>query len=140
MAVPVRNDSTQANSAAPDFHLNSHTHTSTLPPPLPNVPHSLLCRRPGWDLRCVIVKTGDDCRQELLAMQLIRAFSEIFAEAQLPLWLRTYQVGLPPCVQLPGSFCNGRVQLGHGRYRVAARSAQQRQGDAPARVPAVHSA
>lgn len=27
-------------------------------------------RRPGWDLRCVIVKTGDDCRQELLAMQV----------------------------------------------------------------------
>lgn len=49
-------------------------------------------RRPGWDLRCVIVKTGDDCRQELLAMQLIRAFHEIFAEAQLPLWLRPYEV------------------------------------------------
>ena len=27
-------------------------------------------RRPGWDLRCVIVKSGDDCRQELLAMQV----------------------------------------------------------------------
>eukprot|EP00887_Chlorella_sp_A99_P002805 scaffold6.g2805.t1 len=48
--------------------------------------------RPGWDLRCVIVKTGDDCRQELLAMQLIGAFHEIFAEAQLPLWLRPYEV------------------------------------------------
>ena len=51
-------------------------------------------RRPGWDLRCVIVKSGDDCRQELLAMQLIQAFSDIFQEAQLPLWLRTYEVGL----------------------------------------------
>jgi len=40
----------------------------------------------------VIVKTGDDCRQELLAMQLIRALHEIFAEAQLPLWLRPYEV------------------------------------------------
>ncbi|GAB4820846.1 hypothetical protein N2152v2_007892 [Parachlorella kessleri] len=49
-------------------------------------------RRPGWDLRCVIVKSGDDCRQELLAMQLIQAFSDIFQEAQLPLWLRTYEV------------------------------------------------
>ena len=55
-------------------------------PPLPN------CRRPGWDLRCVIVKTGDDCRQELLAMQLIAAFHEIFVEAQLPLCLRPYEV------------------------------------------------
>lgn len=49
-------------------------------------------RRPGWDLRCVIVKTGDDCRQELLAMQLIRTFHDIFAEAQLPLWLRPFEV------------------------------------------------
>lgn len=40
----------------------------------------------------MIVKTGDDCRQELLAMQLIRAFHDIFAEAQLPLWLRPYEV------------------------------------------------
>lgn len=53
-------------------------------------------RRPGWDLRCVIVKTGDDCRQELLAMQLIRAFHEIFGEARLPLWLRPYEVGGGP--------------------------------------------
>jgi phosphatidylinositol 4-kinase B len=49
-------------------------------------------RRPGWDLRCVIVKSGDDCRQELLAMQVIRAFHDIFSEAALPLWLRPYEV------------------------------------------------
>jgi hypothetical protein len=48
--------------------------------------------RPGWDLRCVIVKSGDDCRQELLAMQVISTFYEIFAEAQLPVWLRPYEV------------------------------------------------
>lgn len=48
--------------------------------------------RPGWDLRCVIVKSGDDCRQELLAMQLITAFYEIFQEARLPLYLRPYEV------------------------------------------------
>jgi phosphatidylinositol 4-kinase len=40
----------------------------------------------------VIVKTGDDCRQELLAMQLIRTFHDIFAEAQLPLWLKPFEV------------------------------------------------
>jgi hypothetical protein len=63
-----------------------------------------LCRRPGWDLRCVIVKTGDDCRQELLAMQLIRALHEIFAEAQLPLWLKPYEVRA--CLGLSGRvFC-----------------------------------
>lgn len=48
--------------------------------------------RPGWDLTCVIVKSGDDCRQELLSMQLIRTFYSIFAEAGLPLWLRPYEV------------------------------------------------
>jgi len=48
--------------------------------------------RPGWDVRCVIVKSGDDCRQELLAMQLISVFHDIFTEAQLPLCLRPYEV------------------------------------------------
>ncbi len=32
------------------------------------------------------------CQQELLAVQLIRTFSEIFAEAALPLWVRHYDV------------------------------------------------
>jgi len=48
--------------------------------------------RPGWDLRCVIVKSGDDCRQELLSMQIIRTFHTIFKEAGLSLWLRPYEV------------------------------------------------
>jgi hypothetical protein len=75
-----------------------------------------LCRRPGWDLRCVIVKTGDDCRQELLAMQLIHALHEIFAEAQLPLWLKPYEVraclGLGPRVL----FWKWRVGTPSGRW------------------------
>ncbi|KAK9814469.1 hypothetical protein WJX72_006450 [[Myrmecia] bisecta] len=49
-------------------------------------------RRPGWAVRSVIVKSGDDCRQELLAMQLIRTFHDIFQDAQLPLWLHPYEV------------------------------------------------
>jgi len=48
--------------------------------------------RPGWDLAAVIVKDGDDCRQELLSMQLIRTFQSIFQEAGLPLWLRPYDI------------------------------------------------
>lgn len=48
--------------------------------------------RSGWDLAAVIVKDGDDCRQELLSMQLIRTFQSIFEEAGLPLWLRPYDI------------------------------------------------
>ncbi|CAL1409273.1 unnamed protein product [Linum trigynum] len=47
---------------------------------------------PGWDLRSMIVKSGDDCRQEHLAVQLISHFYDIFQEAGLPLWLRPYEV------------------------------------------------
>ncbi|CAG9460413.1 unnamed protein product [Pedinophyceae sp. YPF-701] len=47
---------------------------------------------PEWSVRQVIVKVGDDCRQELLAVQLLRQFQDVFAEAGLPLWLRPYQV------------------------------------------------
>ncbi|KAK6924246.1 Phosphatidylinositol 3-/4-kinase, catalytic domain [Dillenia turbinata] len=46
----------------------------------------------GWDLRSIIVKSGDDCRQEHLAVQLISHFYDIFQEAGLPLWLRPYEV------------------------------------------------
>ncbi|KAF9612193.1 hypothetical protein IFM89_038451 [Coptis chinensis] len=46
----------------------------------------------GWDLRSVIVKSGDDCRQEHLAVQLVSHFYDIFQEAGLPLWLRPYEV------------------------------------------------
>jgi phosphatidylinositol 4-kinase len=40
----------------------------------------------------MIVKSGDDCRQEHLAVQLIGHFYDIFQEAGLPLWLRPYEV------------------------------------------------
>jgi hypothetical protein len=46
----------------------------------------------GWGLKPVIVKTGDDCRQELLAAQVTSTFQTIFHEAGLPLWLRPYEV------------------------------------------------
>ncbi|KAG8383814.1 hypothetical protein BUALT_Bualt04G0053000 [Buddleja alternifolia] len=53
---------------------------------------SLYGKQPGWDLRSAIVKSGDDCRQEHLAVQLISHFYDIFQEAGLPLWLRPYEV------------------------------------------------
>lgn len=53
---------------------------------------SIYGKFPGWDLVSVIVKSGDDCRQEHLAVQLISHFYDIFQEAGLPLWLRPYEV------------------------------------------------
>ncbi|CAN6466485.1 unnamed protein product [Victoria cruziana] len=53
---------------------------------------SVYGKLPGWDLRSVIVKSGDDCRQEHLAAQLIAHFYDIYQEAGLPLWLRPYEV------------------------------------------------
>ncbi|WIA13888.1 hypothetical protein OEZ85_002460 [Tetradesmus obliquus] len=48
--------------------------------------------RPGWGLAGVIVKSGDDCRQELLALQLIRELGDIWAAAGLPLWVLPFEV------------------------------------------------
>lgn len=53
---------------------------------------SVTGKSPGWDLRSVIVKSGDDCRQEHLAVQLVAHFYDIYQEAGLPLWLRPYEV------------------------------------------------
>ncbi|EGC36017.1 hypothetical protein DICPUDRAFT_151559 [Dictyostelium purpureum] len=46
----------------------------------------------NWKLCSVIVKTGDDCRQEQMAVQLIRKFDEIWKESKLPLYLRPYNI------------------------------------------------
>ncbi|XP_039122440.1 phosphatidylinositol 4-kinase beta 1-like isoform X1 [Dioscorea cayenensis subsp. rotundata] len=53
---------------------------------------SIYGKLPGWDLRSIIVKSGDDCRQEHLAVQLVAHFYDIYQEAGLPLWLRPYEV------------------------------------------------
>eukprot|EP01053_Blabericola_migrator_P001069 Blabericola_migrator_1__1068@NODE_1271_length_4925_cov_147_174969_g694_i1_p1_GENE_NODE_1271_length_4925_cov_147_174969_g694_i1NODE_1271_length_4925_cov_147_174969_g694_i1_p1_ORF_typecomplete_len946_score156_24PI3_PI4_kinase/PF00454_27/3_5e41_NODE_1271_length_4925_cov_147_174969_g694_i120874567 len=46
----------------------------------------------SWQLGAVIVKGGDDLRQELLASQLVLQFKAIFDEAKLPLYLRPYEI------------------------------------------------
>lgn len=46
----------------------------------------------SWHARGVIVKNNDDLRQELLAMQIIKKCSEIFAEEKLSLFLRPYNI------------------------------------------------
>ncbi|GAB5363942.1 hypothetical protein AAMO2058_000926500 [Amorphochlora amoebiformis] len=46
----------------------------------------------NWDIVSVIYKAGDDLRQEVLAMQLIKICDTIFNEAGLPLQLSPYEV------------------------------------------------
>ena len=46
----------------------------------------------NWNVRAIIVKSGDDCRQESLATQLINHFHAIFKESNLPLWLMPYEI------------------------------------------------
>ncbi|KAK8739035.1 hypothetical protein OTU49_003802 [Cherax quadricarinatus] len=46
----------------------------------------------SWRLRSVIVKCGDDLRQELLAYQLLCMFQKIWAEEKVSLWLRPYKI------------------------------------------------
>lgn len=45
-----------------------------------------------WRLASLIFKSGDDLRQEQLAVQLIKQFDEIFRDEKLPLWLYPYVV------------------------------------------------
>ncbi|EPB78675.1 phosphatidylinositol 3- and 4-kinase [Ancylostoma ceylanicum] len=49
-------------------------------------------RLPGWDLLPVIVKSGDDLMQELLAYQLLVTLKEIWEEEEVPLYLRPYKI------------------------------------------------
>jgi phosphatidylinositol 4-kinase len=46
----------------------------------------------SWKLRGIIVKGLDDLRQEFLAMQLITKIRKIWEQAQLSLYLRTYEI------------------------------------------------
>ncbi len=45
-----------------------------------------------YSIRNFIAKANDDLRQELLAMQMIKLFNEIFQKAQIPLKLHPYEI------------------------------------------------
>ena len=47
---------------------------------------------PGWNLMSVIVKCGDDLRQELMVSQILKELKSIWAEECLPLWIRPYNI------------------------------------------------
>eukprot|EP00043_Microstomoeca_roanoka_P027703 m.15600 g.15600 ORF g.15600 m.15600 type:complete len:805 (+) comp7883_c0_seq1:73-2487(+) len=46
----------------------------------------------SWRLIPVIIKSGDDLRQELLATQLLALFQEVWAREQIPLWIRPIRI------------------------------------------------
>ncbi|XP_028823982.1 phosphatidylinositol 4-kinase beta-like isoform X1 [Denticeps clupeoides] len=47
---------------------------------------------PNWRLLSVIVKCGDDLRQELLAYQVLSQLQNIWHQERLPLWLKPYKI------------------------------------------------
>ena len=46
----------------------------------------------GWDLMSAIVKTNDDVRQEVCALQLIELCGQIFRDEGLDLWVHPYNI------------------------------------------------
>jgi len=47
---------------------------------------------PGWGLKPIIIKAGDNCRQELLALQLVRTFADIYRNAGVRCWIRDFDI------------------------------------------------
>ena len=47
---------------------------------------------PGWDIRSIIVKSNDDLRQEVFALQLITLTQQILREAGLRGYVRNYRI------------------------------------------------
>lgn len=54
--------------------------------------HSPYGNEEGWSLKSIIVKYGEDCLQEQIAMQLTQQFQNIFKEENLPLYLYAYKI------------------------------------------------
>ncbi|XP_077862765.1 phosphatidylinositol 4-kinase beta-like, partial [Saccoglossus kowalevskii] len=47
---------------------------------------------PNWHLLAVIIKCGDDLRQELLAFQILKQLQSIWAQEHIPLWVRPFHI------------------------------------------------
>nr|XP_020474384.1 phosphatidylinositol 4-kinase beta-like isoform X2 [Monopterus albus] len=47
---------------------------------------------PQWRLLSVIVKCGDDLRQELLAFQVLQQLKSIWEQERVPLWIKPYEI------------------------------------------------
>ncbi|KAJ3031611.1 UNVERIFIED_CONTAM: Phosphatidylinositol 4-kinase pik1alpha (PI4-kinase)(PtdIns-4-kinase) [Siphonaria sp. JEL0065] len=49
-------------------------------------------KNPSWKMMSVIVKSGSDLRQEVLALQLIKEMKRIWKEENVPVWVHYYRV------------------------------------------------
>ena len=74
-----------------------------------------------WDIVRIIVKSGDDLRQEQLAMQIISFFKQTFVSKKLGLWLYAYEIlatgtdcGILECVPDAMSIDGVKRILGQG--------------------------
>ncbi|XP_034029627.1 phosphatidylinositol 4-kinase beta isoform X1 [Thalassophryne amazonica] len=47
---------------------------------------------PNWRLLSVIVKCGDDLRQELLAYQVLQQLKSVWEQERVPLWIKPYKI------------------------------------------------
>ncbi|XP_025027116.1 phosphatidylinositol 4-kinase beta [Python bivittatus] len=47
---------------------------------------------PNWHLLSMIVKCGDDLRQELLAFQVLKQLQSIWEQERVPLWIKPYKI------------------------------------------------
>lgn len=47
---------------------------------------------PNWRLLSVIIKCGDDLRQELLAYQMLVQLQKIWEQERVQLWLKPYRI------------------------------------------------
>ncbi|XP_013883998.1 phosphatidylinositol 4-kinase beta [Austrofundulus limnaeus] len=47
---------------------------------------------PTWRLLSVIVKCGDDLRQELLAFQVLQQLQSIWEQERVPIWIKPYKI------------------------------------------------
>ena len=54
-----------------------------------NSPYSAI---PSYKIRSFMIKSGDDLRQEYMAMQLIKLIEDISKKENLKLWVRSYSV------------------------------------------------
>ena len=45
-----------------------------------------------YEIKNFIAKANDDLRQELITMQIIKRFAQIFKEAEIPLKLKPYEI------------------------------------------------